>query len=78
MRDPELDGWSSSPHPEEAKDGTVALREARARWTDPLGQVSHDQGQFSECVGEATLRRYVGPEIVEAPPEVLDKSVSLR
>ena|SRR5438309_10047719 len=39
------------------------------------GRRSDDQGQFGERLGEATPRRYVGPEIVEAPAEVLDESV---
>ena len=55
--------------------GTVALAEARARWTDKLGRVSDHEGQFSERVGKPGGRRHVGPEIVEAPAEVLDEGV---
>jgi hypothetical protein len=54
--------------------GTVALAEARARWTAKLGRVSDHEGQFGERVGEAGGRRHVGPEIVEASTEVLDKA----
>jgi len=32
--------------------GTVALAEAWARWTHTLGQVSDDESQFSERVGQ--------------------------
>jgi hypothetical protein len=32
--------------------GTVALAEAGARWTHTLGQVSDDESQFSERVGQ--------------------------
>ncbi len=32
--------------------GTVALAEAWARWTDTLGQVSDNESQFSERVGQ--------------------------
>jgi len=56
-------------------DGIVALAEARARWTDKLGRVSDHEGQFGERVGKPDGRRHVGPEIVEAPAEVLDEGV---
>src|SRR6266545_303906 len=56
--------------------GTVALAEARTRWTNPRGQVSHDEGEFGEGVGKAGSRRYVGAEVVEAPAEVLDEGVA--
>src|SRR6266545_1115335 len=56
-------------------EGTVALAEARARWTDTLGRVSDHEGQFGEPVGKPGERRHVGPEIVEAPAEVLDEGV---
>src|SRR6266511_2043100 len=56
---------------------------ALLRWLRPgrgvpilLGQVSDNEGQFSERVGEARDGRYVGPEIVEAPAEVLDEGVA--
>ena len=55
--------------------GIVALAEARARWTDTLRRVSDHEGQFGERVGEAGGGRHVGPEIVEAPAEVLDEGV---
>src|SRR6266511_419702 len=55
--------------------GTVALAEARTRWTDKLGRVSDHEGQFGERVGKPGGRRHVGPEIVEAPAEVLDEGV---
>jgi len=45
---------------------TVALAEARARWTDTLRRVSDHEGQFGERVGKPGGRRHVGPEIVEA------------
>jgi hypothetical protein len=47
--------------------GTVAFAEVRARWTDPLGSVSHDQGQFSERVRKPRDGRHVGTKVVEAP-----------
>jgi len=53
----------------------VALAEVRARWTDKLGRVSDHEGQFGERVGKPGGRRHVGPEIVEAPAEVLDEGV---
>jgi hypothetical protein len=56
--------------------GAVALAEARARWTDTLGRVSDHEGQFGERVGKPDGRRHVGPEIVEAPAEVLDEGVA--
>src|SRR6266540_3144944 len=56
-------------------DGTVALAEAPAWWTDPLGSVSDDQGQLGERVGQASPGWHVGPQIVEAPAEVLDEGV---
>jgi hypothetical protein len=56
--------------------GAVALAEARARWTDTLGGVSDHEGQFGERVGKPGGRRHVGPEIVEAPAEVLDEGVA--
>src|SRR6266542_3927844 len=55
--------------------GTVALAEATARWTGPHGWLSDDQGQFRERVGKSGDGRYVGPEIVEAPAEVLNEGV---
>jgi hypothetical protein len=55
--------------------GTVALVEARARWTNTLGRVSDHEGQFGERLGKPGGRRHVGPEIVEAPAEVLDEGV---
>ncbi len=55
--------------------GTVALAKARARPTFASRQVSDGLGQFSERVGKPGCRRYVGPEIVEAPAEVLDEGV---
>src|SRR6266540_619833 len=60
----------------DADDGTVALAEATARWTGPRGWVSDDQGQFRERIGKPRDGRYVGgPEIVEAPAEVLNEGV---
>ena len=47
--------------------GGVALAEVRARWTDLLGSVSHDQGGFSERVPKPRVWQNVGPEVVEAP-----------
>ena len=53
--------------------GAVALTEAWARWTDTLGQASDNEGQFSERVGQTEGRTDIGPEIVEAPAEVLNE-----
>jgi hypothetical protein len=60
----------------EPSDGTVALAETRTRWTNPRGQVLHDEGEFGEGVGNAGSRRYVCAEVVEAPAEVLDEGVT--
>ncbi|SRR6266545_1699931 len=43
--------------------------------TDTLGRVSDHEGQFGERVGKPGGRRHVGPDIVEAPAEVLDEGV---
>jgi hypothetical protein len=40
-----------------------------------LGQVSDNESQFSEPVGQTEGRTDVGPEIVEAPAEVLDEGM---
>ena len=56
--------------------GTVALAEARARRTQTIGSVQITRGQFSERAGKAGSGQYVGPEIVEAPAEVLDEGVA--
>jgi hypothetical protein len=57
--------------------GTVALPEARARWTDALGQVLDHQGQFGERVGKLSgRRRSVGAEIVESPAELLNEGMA--
>jgi hypothetical protein len=56
--------------------GTVALNRARARWIYPSRRVSDHEGQFGERVGETTRRSDIGPEVVEAPAEVLDECVS--
>src|SRR6266508_1761181 len=61
---------------ETATGRTVALSEARARWTDPPGQVSDREGQLSERFGEGGGRKHVGPEVVEAPAEVLDEGMA--
>jgi hypothetical protein len=55
--------------------GTIALAEAWARWTHTLGQVSDNESQFSERGGETEGRTDIGPEIVEAPAEVLNEGV---
>jgi hypothetical protein len=39
------------------------------------GRVSDHEGELGERVGEAGSRGHVGPEVVEAPAEVLDESV---
>jgi hypothetical protein len=52
------------------------LPEARARWTDTLGQVSDLQGQFGERVGKSSGRRSVGAEIVEPATEVLNEGMA--
>lgn len=41
-----------------------------------VGWVSDGLGQFGEGVGKAGTRRYVGPEVVEPPAEVLDEGVA--
>jgi hypothetical protein len=51
----------------EGRKGTVALAEARARCTDPLGQMSDDEGQFGECIGDAGGGRYVGTRDRRSP-----------
>jgi hypothetical protein len=38
--------------------------------------LSDHEGQFGERVGETSRRSDIGPEVVEAPAEVLDKGVS--
>ena len=43
-------------------------RQARTR-------ISDHEGQFGERAGKPGGRRHVGPEIVEAPAEVLDEGV---
>src|SRR6266545_2891398 len=58
-----------------ANEGAVALAEAWARWTGSLGQVSDNESQFSERVGQTEGRTDIGPEIVEAPAEVLDEGM---
>jgi hypothetical protein len=40
-----------------------------------LGQVSDKESQFNERVGQTEGRRDIGPEIVEAPAEVLNEGV---
>jgi len=55
--------------------GTVAFAEAWARWTDTLGQVSDNESQFSKRVGQTEGLSDIGPEIVEAPAEVLNEGV---
>jgi hypothetical protein len=52
------------------------LPEARARWTDTLGQVSDLRGQFGERVGKSSGRRSVGAEIVEPAMEVLNEGMA--
>src|SRR6266508_1578220 len=47
----------------------------RARSTDPPGQVSDNEGQFRERVGEPRDGRYVGAQTVEAPAEVLHQGM---
>ncbi len=39
-------------------------------------RVSDHEGQFGEGVGETEGRTHIGPEIVEAPAEVLDESMA--
>ena len=55
--------------------GTVALGKARARWAYPSLQLSDHEGQFGERVGETSRRSDIGPEVVQAPAEVLDEGV---
>jgi hypothetical protein len=55
--------------------GTVALAKARTRWTYPCRHASDHEGQFGERVGETSRRSDIGPEVVEAPAEVLDEGV---
>ena len=49
------------------------MAEAWARWTHTLGQVSDDESQFSERVGQTEGRTDICPEIVEASAEVLNE-----
>jgi hypothetical protein len=39
-------------------------------------RVSDHEGQFGEGVGETKGRTHIGPEIVEAPAEVLDEGMA--
>src|SRR6266540_4098565 len=39
-------------------------------------RVSDNEGQFGEGIGETEGRTHIGPEIVEAPAEVLDESMA--
>jgi hypothetical protein len=55
--------------------GTVALAQPRAWWGHPPARVSDHEGQLGERVGEAGSWGHVGPEVVEAPAEVLDEGV---
>src|SRR6266511_2506567 len=68
-------GLSGSPTPSGCR-GTVALARARARGTYQSRHVSDHEGQFGERVGETSRRSDIGPEVVEAPAEVLDEGVS--
>ena len=40
-----------------------------------VSHVSDHEGQFGERVGETSRRSDIGPEVVEAPAEVLDEGV---
>ncbi len=51
------------------------MARARARWTYPCRHASDHEGQFGERVGETGRRSDMGPEVVEAPAEVLDEGV---
>jgi hypothetical protein len=62
------------------------LAEASARWTDTLGQVSNNESQFSERVGQTEGRTDIPtscrtPALVKAPPypgPVLGGGLDLR
>src|SRR6266540_2178162 len=56
--------------------GTVALAEVSLCRTHSVGLASDDLGQLGERVSEAGIGRHVGPEIVEAPAEVLDEGMA--
>ncbi len=49
--------------------------ERRAWWGHPPARVSDHEGQLGERFGEAGSWGHVGPEVVEAPAEVLDEGV---
>jgi hypothetical protein len=55
--------------------GTVALAKRGRRCTYPSPHESDHEGQFSERVDETSRRSDIGPEVVEAPAEVLDEGV---
>ncbi len=55
--------------------GTVALTECEARCSLSASRRSDREGQFRKRLGETRCRRRLGPEVVEAPPEVLDEGV---
>lgn len=48
---------------------------ARARTDLSVTAHSDHEGQFGERVGETSRGSDIGPEVVEAPPEVLDEGV---
>jgi hypothetical protein len=59
-----------------------AVSGALLRWLKPgrggpirPGTYSDHEGQFRERVGETSCRSDIGPEVVEAPAEVLDEGV---
>src|SRR6266540_5626807 len=55
--------------------GTVALAEAWASGPTPLGRCQITRASSSERVGQTEGRTDIGPEIVEAPAEVLNEGV---
>ncbi len=65
-------------HPDHrgVRGGTVALAEVSLCRTYSVGLASDDLGQLGERVSEAGTGRHVGPEVVEAPAEVLDEGVA--
>jgi hypothetical protein len=67
-------GGAIAPSPSPGS-GSVALAKAWARRTYPSLQVSDHVGQFGERVRETSRRSTSGPEVVEAPAEVLHEGM---
>jgi hypothetical protein len=58
--------------------GSESTAKVWARWTYPSPHGSDHEGEFRERVGETSCRSDIGPELVEAPAEVLDEGVPAK